>query len=125
MWGFTTVEEVSGNDMTTIFINCCITAGVVTLSGGMNFTLNLDPTEFTLTCISTGGPATTVSWTRNNVTQGNGNNMLADGVTGEATNTLLVTGGVEGLYKCTVENEVSSQSSAELNVKGNILNITG
>ena len=121
MWGFTTVEEVSGNDMTTIF-NCCITAGVVTLSGGMNFTLNSDRTEFTLTCNSTGGPATTVSWTRNNITvitEGTIHTLLVDGVTVEATNTLLVTGWVEGLYKCTVENEVSSQSSAELNVKGN------
>ena len=123
MWGFTTVEEVSGNDMTTIF-NCCITAGVVTLSGGMNFTLNSDPTQFILTCNSTGGPATTVSWTRNNitVTEGNGNTIhtvLVNGVTGVSTNTLLVTGWVEGLYKCTVENEVSNQSSAELNVKGN------
>ena len=104
--------------MTTIF-NCCITAGVVTLSGGMNFTLNSDTTEFTLTCNSTGGPATTVQWTRNNELVTGGNTILVNGVTGVSINTLLVTGWVEGLYKCTVENEFSSQSSAELNVKGN------
>ena len=106
----------------------CFTAGTVTLSGGMTLTLNSD-NHFTLTCISTGGPATTVSWTRNNitVTEGTIHTLLVDGETGESINTLLVRERVGGLYKCTVENEVSNQSSAKLNVKGNniILNITG
>ena len=93
----------------------------------MAFLLTSD-TQFTLTCNSTGGPATTVSWTRNNITvitEGNGNTINTEVVYGVSTNTLLVRERVEGLYKCTVENEVSNQSSAELNVKGDILSITG
>ena len=43
--------------------------GRVSLSEGIGFTLDSELTatepQFTLTCISTGGPATTVTWTRN------------------------------------------------------------
>ncbi|CAI8028832.1 hypothetical protein GBAR_LOCUS16386, partial [Geodia barretti] len=42
--------------------------GDVKIPGGMTY----DPSTETLTCISTGGPATTVTWTRDSttVTQG-------------------------------------------------------
>ncbi|CAI8029811.1 hypothetical protein GBAR_LOCUS16917, partial [Geodia barretti] len=53
----------------------------------MNFTLHND-NSFTLTCISTGGPATTVTWTRDSttVTQGT-QTVLNDGVTAQYTHT--------------------------------------
>ena len=37
------------------------------MSGGVEFTIITD-NIFILTCISNGGPATTVTWTRDNVT---------------------------------------------------------
>ena len=71
----------------------------------------------TLTCISTGGPATTVTWTRDNViiTEGN-ETVLNDPVTANYTHTLTVT--KEGLYTCTVTNNKPSIASANITVTG-------
>ena len=87
-------------------------AGHVSLSSGMNFTLNSD-NEFTLTCVSTGGPATTVTWTRNRyyaTVHGRAETVLDDPVTAQYTHFLMVTGKLVGLYTCTVANEISSES---------------
>ena len=75
--------------------------------------------QFTLTCISTGGPATTVTWTRDSttVTQGT-QTVLNDPVTAQYTHTLTVTGRLEGHYNCTVANNKPSIDSASLNVTG-------
>ena len=91
----------------------------------MTFTLDSDLNEaslqFTLTCISTGGPATTVTWTRDSVTVTEGNETVLDNrVTSQYTHTLTVTGRLGGLYTCTVANNRPSdnQASEQLNVKG-------
>ena len=92
--------------------------GVVLLSGGMTFTL-IPNNQFMLTCISTGGPATTVTWTRDPPPAvGLFDTVVVDGVTGTSNNTLLVTGRMEGLYTCAVSNRVSTESSASLTVAG-------
>ena len=71
--------------------------------------------QFTLTCISTGGPATTVTWTRDSVTVTEGTeSVLNDPVTANYTHTL--TGRLGGLYTCTVANNKPSSDSAELYV---------
>ena len=77
-----------------------------------------DSPQFTLTCISTGGPATTVTWTRDSVTVTEGNEtVLDDPVTAQYTHTL--TGNTDhGLYTCTVNNSKPSVASASLNVQG-------
>ena len=78
--------------------------------------------QFTLTCISTGGPATNVTWTRDNVTITEGiETVLNDPETSEYTHTLTVTGRREGLYRCIVANNKPSQSSVQLNVQGKIV----
>ena len=64
----------------------------------MTFTLDSDLNEtsaqFTLTCNSTGGPATTVTWTRDSVNITNGTEtVLNDRETSQYTHTLTVTGG--------------------------------
>ena len=101
--------------MTAIF--SFIATGVVSLSGSI-FTL-LPNNHFLLTCISTGGPATTVTWTRDSAPAvGLVDTDVVDGVTGTSNNTLLVTGRMEGLYTCTVSNRVSNESSASLTVAG-------
>ena len=75
---------------------------------------------YTLTCISTGGPATTVTWTRENmpITEGT-ETVLDDPVTAQYTHTLNVT--TEGVYTCTVGNDMPSSASVYISVGGIIL----
>ena len=91
------------------------------ISGGVTFTdLNGSSPQFTLTCISTGGPATTVSWTRDSttvITEGT-ETVLNDPVTARYTHTLTVTGRLYGDYTCTVSNNKPSMDSATLTVRG-------
>ena len=71
---------------------------------------------FNLTCVSTGGPATTVTWTRDftTVTEGT-ETVLEDPVTAQYTHTLTVTGRYEGnYYTCTVANNRPSSDSISL-----------
>ena len=101
-----------------------VIAGDVEISLGIVFSevsdLNGASPQFTLACISTGGPATTVTWTRDSttVTQGT-QTVLNDPVTANYTHTLTITGRLLGLYTCTVENNKPSNDSATLNVTGN------
>ena len=78
----------------------------------MSLTVNSDldgpSPQFTLTCISTGGCATTVTWTRDCVPITEGAvSVLDDPVTAQYTHTLTVNGRPEGIYICTVANDVS------------------
>ena len=102
--------------------------GDITIFSGMKFTLDSDLNEasvqFTLTCISTGGPATSVTWTRDSATiiiEGV-KTVLDDRVTAQYTHTLTVTGKLEGLYACTVANDKPSHDSVNINVEGTINN---
>ena len=75
--------------------------------------------QFTFTCISTGGPATTVTWTRDSITVTEGTEtVLNDPVTAQYTHTLTVTGILPGLYNCTVTNNKPSFASANITVQG-------
>ena len=89
----------------------------------VTFQLNSDISEaspqFTLTCISTGGPATTVTWTRDSATaMGDEMTLLDNAETAQYTHTLTVTGRLGGLYQCTVSNDKPSSDSASLTVHG-------
>ena len=95
------------------------------MSGGMELTvnsdLNRDNPQFTLICISTGGPATTVTWTRDStatVTEGN-ETVLDDPETAQYTHTLNVTGRRPGIYICTVSNNKPSSDSATIIIESN------
>ena len=93
-------------------------SGVIRIPDNMTFTLDSDLNEaspqFTLTCISTGGPATTITWTRDSEML-TGLTVLNDTETAQYTHTLTVTG--MGLYICTVANNISS-ASATYTVQG-------
>ena len=56
--------------------------GVITIPDGILFAVDSDLNEaspqFTLTCISTGGPATTVTWTKDSVTVTEGTKTVLD-----------------------------------------------
>ena len=99
-----------------------ITAGSVSIPRAIVLTVDSDlngpSPQFTLTCISTGGPATTVTWTKDSTTVTEGTEtVLNDPVTAQYTHTLTVTGRQEGLYNCTVKNNKPSSASAALNVE--------
>ena len=109
---------------TILIASICISSpGDITISGSITFTedsdLNGASPQLTLTCISTGGPATTVTWTRDSdtVTEGT-ETVLDDRVTAQYTHTLTVTGRLGGLYTCTVANDKPSQDSVQLRVQG-------
>ena len=94
----------------------------------MTFTLdsvlNEANPQFTLTFISTGGPATTVTWTRDSemltgLTVLNDTETVLDNcVTSQYTHTLNVTGRLGGLYTCTVANNKPSHNMTPLTVQG-------
>ena len=107
---------------------------MVTISGGINFQFDIqpiiDPPVFTLTCTSTGGPATTVFWTRDSdtVTANNGH-IITSRVTNTETatyvHTLRVTGRQVGSYRCSVSNSRTSPAAATtLPVAGKELKIS-
>ena len=99
--------------------------GDVTISGDVTLTVDSDlngaSPQFTLTCISTGGPATTVTWTRDsgNITEGT-ETVLNDPVTAQYTHNLTVTEILGGLYTCTVTNNKPSNDSANVTLEGTI-----
>ena len=99
-------------------------AGSVIIPGSVRFTVNSDlngeSPQFTLTCTSTGGPATTVTWTRNSVSLAGGMTTLDNRVTAQYTHTLTVTRRWEGQYQCTVSNNKPSQASASFTVQGEV-----
>ena len=93
------------------------------IDGEIGFTLiselTADKPQFTLTCISTGGPATSVTWTRDSTTVTEGNEtVLNDPVTAQYIHTLTVTGRLPGLYRCNVSNSISFKISSEQNIEG-------
>ena len=88
-----------------------LSTGNITIPDEITFQLDTDPATdppvFTLTCTSTGGPATTVSWRRNGTLLSDDNTYsitseVTDGPTATYTHTLKVTGRLLGEYECIV-----------------------
>ena len=103
-----------------LYIASCF-VGDITLPDTIEFTsIGEDSTpQFTLTCISTGGPATTVTWTRDSVPITEGTETTLDNsITAQYTHTLTMTGRLGGLYTCSVVNNKPSNDSSSLRVKG-------
>ena len=89
--------------------------GDVSIFGGVTLTVDFDGSspQFILSCISTGGPVTAVTWTRDSITVTQGTEtVLVNATTAEYIHTLNVTGRVEGRYTCTVANNKPSDGSA-------------
>ena len=84
-----------------------------------NDDLNGASPQFILTCISTGGPATTVTWTRDSATVTIGTETaLNDQVEARYTHTLTVTERLPGIYRCIVTNNKPSNDSMDFTVQG-------
>ena len=98
----------------------CLLGDITITSGVVDSDLNGTNPQFTLTCISIGGPATNVTWARDSVTVTEGTEtVLDDPVTAQYTHTLIVTERQGGLYTCTVANNKPSSDSASYTVQGN------
>ncbi len=86
--------------------------------------LTEEPLLFRLSCISEGGPATTVTWTRNGttVTEDISHAFVQSVVNTETaryTNSLTVSGPEYGTYRCTVDNDrTEPPDSEEIEVGG-------
>ena len=98
--------------------------GEVEITGPLQFCLQTTPTAdppvFTLTCVSTGGPATTVTWIRDGAAAtGVTSQTVTDMMTATYNNTLTVTGRLPGNYTCSVTNVRTAQpATASLTVAG-------
>ena len=98
-------------------------SGDVMIQNGMTFTVDSDlkgeSPQFTLTCTSTGGPATNVTWTRDSTAVSGGMMTVLDNpMNATYTHTLTVTGRVGGQYQCTVSNRKPSEAAASFTVQG-------
>ena len=97
---------------------------VISLDFNLTSELNSPTPTFTLTCTSTGGPATNVSWTANNYTVTEDGNhhitsqILTDPEKATYNHTLTVTGRLVGEYECTVSNNKPSSASGNITVVG-------
>ena len=98
--------------------------GVVMIDGQLVFSLisalTADPPVFALTCVSTGGPAKTVTWTRGGAAAtGVASQNVTSTLTATYHNTLTVTGRLPGSYTCSVANARTAQpATASLTVAG-------
>ena len=106
-------------DLTAHFV---LISGDIVIQGGLTLTVDSDlngaSPQFSLTCNSTGGPATTVTWTSDPIRFLRGSTVLNDATTAQYTHTLTVTGREEGLYTCTVFNDKPSTATASYTIEG-------
>ena len=107
-----------------MFSLSCHSKGDIIIADSITFTaksdLNGNSPQFTLTCISTGGPATTVTWTRDSEEVTGGMTVLNDTVTAQYTHTLTVTGTLSGQYQCIVSNNKPSTANNSFTVQGSV-----
>ena len=91
----------------------------------ITLTVNTDPERenvtYTFTCISTGGPATIVTWTRDYVIipEGERTTVLVSSQSARYIHNLTLTRILDGIYHCTVSNNKPSQDLAQLRIQCN------
>ena len=98
---------------------------------------NVEPPVFTLTCVTTGGPPTTVTWTRDGTAidyQSNSSfrfsRTVTDFIAATYNNTLTVTGNFPGRYSISAQNrntvqyDLNSFATSILQVNGKYLYIS-
>ena len=98
--------------------------GDVIISDSVHLTvesdLNGDSPQFTLTCISTDGPATTVTWTRGSEEVTGGMTVLNNTETVQYIHTLTVAGRQPGQYQCNVSNNKPSTATKSFTMQGDV-----
>ncbi len=89
--------------------------------------LTAETPVFTLTCISTGGPATTVTWERDGVQLMNDSpysisQVVENTVQAVYSNRLSVTGRLTGSYRCSVNN-IRGSTFRVLDIQSKFINL--
>ncbi|CAI8051449.1 Receptor-type tyrosine-protein phosphatase F [Geodia barretti] len=104
------------HDDDDISVRDTVYVGLYTANGGTLTISSIETDQLTLTCISTGGPATTVTWTRGftNITEGDVTTMLSEVATAMYIHTLTLTERHGGVYTCSVSNGKPSTASADI-----------
>ena len=115
----TKVDEASTLFMMLLTLKISGNITVIDMTLSTDSSNNGGSHQFILTCTSTGGPATTVTWTRDSVTVTEGTQtVLNDPETAQYTHTLTETGSLGVNYTCTVTNNKPSTASATYIVQG-------
>jgi hypothetical protein len=92
------------------------TARIISLYVGIYYG-SADRSQVFITCVSTGGPATNVTWTKDSVTITEGTETVLDNaVTAKYIHTL--TGNARGEYKCYISNHKSSPPPFCISIEG-------
>ena len=110
--------------MYNLFVSFCIPLNIilegdVTVHSDVELYVDLDLNgESSLTCTSTGGPATNVTWTRGSEKIPGGITVLTNARHAQYIHTLILRERLGGLYQCTVANNKPSQASASITVQG-------
>ena len=114
----------------TISYYCvAILVGAPVITDPIEFTLDsaVDAATpmFTLTCTSTGGPATEVIWTLDgSPASGTESQTVTDTLSAIYSNTLTVTGRLTGDYQCSVTNDRNTSPATQtLSVTGECDNV--
>ena len=100
------------------------TPDVISLNFNLTSELDSPIPTFTLTCTSTGGPVTFVTWMRDGeILTENSNYSITSQILYYSENatydhTLMVTGRLVGEYECNVSNGKPSSSSGNITVVG-------
>ena len=100
----------------TLYYSSTVPPGDLAILGGVTLTLESNAL-LTFTCISIGGSATNVTWTRDSVTVTEGTEtVLDDQVTAQYTHTLTVTEttSFNGTYSCEIFNDKPSWVSVTM-----------
>ena len=82
--------------------------------------LSTEIPQYTLTCVSTGGPATTVTWTRNTKDILRGITVLRNPMAANYSHILTLTERLEGQYECNVSNNKPSMATKSIHVQGRV-----
>ena len=81
--------------------------------------VSLDPLKFALVCVTTGGPATHVTWMRNGIQAGIGAKLITDYEEATYTNEIIMSGySISGRYDFQSSNAATDQVTSMLDVSG-------
>ena len=130
------IPTLAVHDNTDTSVRVTVYVGLYTASGGNNSKISMckqfcfyfegtltissiETDQLTLTCISTGGPAATVTWTRGfTIITERRTTVLSDMVTATYNHTLTLTERHGGIYTCSVSNGKPSTASADITLVG-------
>ena len=126
---FIGVYDDAGEGVLGMHCLLCMSHHISPPSGSLTTSPSYDSTSHTLTCVSSGGPVNTVTWTRNGTDISSSpyqlRQSLENGTTSTYHNLLTVTSGNAknyiGSFSCTVSNSRGSSPPQSVDINGIIM----